>query len=201
MQNSQNLQKFVLFSGAHGTGKSTSLYDCVENFPNIFEGFRIADSLSEKFFSKEDFKNPDVLKEKQSAFTQYQLDTWAGKTMGDKVISSRSYADIWAYTKYQYLRDGFPEYQEQLSIIEEAAKQAILRANTMFVYFPIAFEITGKELRSTNVEFQKKIDSYIKEFFVKMNITPLVVKPSDRGDRAIFISMKVKEFGEQSNEI
>ena len=192
----QNSQKFVLFSGAHGTGKSTSLYDCVENFPNIFEGFRIADSLSEKFFSKEDFKNPDVLKEKQSAFTQYQLDTWAGKTMGDKVISSRSYADIWAYTKYQYLRDGFDEYLEQLSIIEEAAKSAILRANTMFVYFPIAFEITGKELRSTNVEFQQTIDGYIKEFFDKMNITPLVVKPSDRGDRAIFISMKVKEFGE-----
>lgn len=201
MQNSQNSQKFVLFSGAHGTGKSTSLYDCVENFPNIFEGFQIADSLSEKFFSKEDFKNPDVLKEKQSAFTQYQLDTWAGKTMGDKVISSRSYADIWAYTKYQYLRDGFPEYLEQLSIIEEAAKQAILRGDTIFVYFPIAFEITGKELRSTNVEFQQTIDSYIKEFFVKMNITPLLVKPSDRGDRAIFISMKVKEFGERSNEI
>lgn len=195
MQNTQNSQKFVLFSGAHGTGKSTSLYDCVENFPNIFEGFRIADSLSEKFFSKEDFKNPDALKEKQSAFTQYQLDTWAGKTMGGKVISSRSYADIWAYTKYQYLRDGFPEYLEQLSIIEEAAKEAMLRGNTMFVYFPIAFEITGKELRSTNVEFQKKIDSYIKEFFIKMNITPLVVTPKDRGDRAIFISMKVKEFG------
>ena len=29
-----------------------------------------------------------------------------------------------------------------------------------------------------------------------MNIKPLVVKPSDRGERAIFISMKVKGFGE-----
>ena len=74
-------------------------------------------------------------------------------------------------------------------------KQAILRGDTIFVYFPIAFEITGKELRSTNVEFQQTIDSYIKEFFHKMNITPLVVTPKDRGDRAIFISMKVKEFG------
>ncbi len=184
---------FILFSGAHGTGKSTTLYDCVENFPNIFEGYQIADSLSEKFFSKEDFKNPEVLKEKQSAFTQYQLDTWAGKTMGLDVISSRSYADIWAYTKYQLLRDGFPEYQEQLSVIEEAAKQAILRGDTMFVYFPIAFDITGKELRSTNVEFQQTIDGYIKEFFDKMNIKPLVVTPVDRGDRAIFISMKIRD--------
>ena len=184
---------FILFSGAHGTGKSTTLYDCVENFPNIFEGYQIADSLSEKFFSKEDFKNPEVLKEKQSAFTQYQLDTWAGKTMGLDVISSRSYADIWAYTKYQLLRDGFPEYQEQLSVIEEAAKHAILRGDTMFVYFPIAFDITGKELRSTNVVFQQTIDGYIKEFFDKMNIKPLVVTPVDRGDRAIFISIKVKD--------
>lgn len=194
------MKKFVLFSGAHGTGKSTSLYDCVKNFPNIFEDFQIADSLSEKFFCKEDFKNPDVLKEKQSAFTQYQLDTWAGKTMGSKVISSRSYADIWAYTKFQYLRDGFPEYLEQLSIIEESAKAAILRGDTMFVYFPIAFEISGKELRSTNVEFQQTIDSLINEFYEKMNIAPLVVTPEDRGYRAILISMKVKEF-EGSDEI
>lgn len=184
---------FVLFSGAHGTGKSTTLYDCVENFPGIFGDFQIADSLSEKFFNKEDFKNPEVLKEKQSAFTQYQLDTWAGKTMGSKVISSRSYADIWAYTKYQYHRDGYPEYLEQLSIIEEAAKRAILRANTMFVYFPIVFEITGKELRSTNVEFQQTIDGYIREFFEKMHIKPLVVTPVDRGNRATFVSMKVKD--------
>jgi len=34
-----------------------------------------------------------------------------------------------------------------------------------------------------------------------MNIKPLVVTPKDRGDRTIFISLKVKEFGEQSNEI
>ena len=197
------MSKFVLFSGAHGTGKSTSLYDCVENFPNIFDDFEIADSLSEKFFEKEDFKNPDVLKEKQYAFTRYQLDTWAGKTMGPKVISSRSYADIWAYTKYQYLRDGFAEYLGHLVYIEEAAKAAILRADTMFVYFPIAFELTGKELRSTNVEFQQTIDGYIKEFFDKMNIKPLVVTPEDRGDRAIFISMNVKEFepAGESNEI
>ena len=186
---------FILFSGAHGTGKSTTLYDCVENFPSIFDDYQIADSLSEKFFSKEDFKNPEVLKEKQSAFTQYQLDTWARNTMGLNVISSRSYADIWAYTKYQFLRDGFPEYQKQLSIIEEAAKQAILRGNTIFVYFPIAFEITGKELRSTNVEFQQTIDSYIREFYEMMNIKPLVVSPVDRGDRATFVSLSVKNLG------
>lgn len=184
---------FVLFSGAHGTGKSTTLYDCVENFPGIFGDFQIADSLSEKFFNKEDFKNPEVLKEKQSAFTQYQLDTWAGKTMGSNVISSRSYADIWAYTKYQYHRDGYPEYLEQLSIIEDSAKAAILRNDTMFVYFPIAFEISGKELRSTNVEFQQTIDGYIQEFYEKMNIKPLVLTFADRGNRAALISLKTRE--------
>ena len=186
--------KFVLFSGSHGTGKSTTLADCVENFPDIFKDFAIADSLSEKFFDREDFKNPEVLKEKQKAFTEYQLATWRGETMGDKVISSRSYADIWAYTKYQYERDNEPEYLAQLEEIERQAKEAILRGDTIFVYFPIAFEISGKALRSTNVEFQKIIDDNIKEFYQKMNISPLVVNVKDRGARAIFVSLNAKTF-------
>lgn len=169
----------VLFSGAHGTGKSTTIVDAVSSNPRVAEKFVIADSISEQFFNREDFKNPDLLVDKQKKFSQYQMGIWSG-AHGDNVISSRSYADIWAYTKYQMNRDKDERYQEQLDEIEARCREAMESGNVTFFYFPILFDLVGKNLRSTNVEFQREIDNLIVEFFQKMNINPIVMEFADR---------------------
>lgn len=161
--------KINLFAGAHGTGKSTIIH--------LFEGYKslggqaytIADAVSEKFFKREDFKNPEVMVSKQSAFNDYQLEIF--KTPG--ILSSRSHADIWAYTKHLWTNNPDPDYIRQLNDIEFQAINN--KGFTNYFYFPICFDIVGKELRSTNKDFQREIDTYILEFFRKCSIDPIGV--------------------------
>lgn len=173
----------VLFSGAHGTGKTTVINDLKDQHPEKLQEYTIVDSVSEKFFKREDFNHPESLVEKQQAFSRYQMDLWESSP---NAISSRSYADIWAYTKYQMIRDNEPKYQEQLDEIEQRCKKAVANG-AKFVYFPIMFDLVGKELRSTNVEFQREIDSLIVGFFQKMNIDVHILDVLELNKRIKFI--------------
>lgn len=154
----------LLLCGAHGTGKSTALLGAQKTLESL--GFEIFDSVSAKFFKPEDFKDPQKMLAKQLAFTQFQCDLFSE----DKIASSRSYADIWAYSKHLFERDENPVYRESMDLIMQKAIDAH-KSNpleTKYIYFPIAFnlkEVQGKDLRSTNLDFQKEIDANIIEFF------------------------------------
>lgn len=171
----------ILLSGSHGTGKSTTLLGAKSYLEE--NGFEIFDSVSAKFFKPEDFKDPEKMVAKQLAFTQFQCDLF----LEDKIASSRSYADIWAYSKHLYERDGLPEYKASMDLIMVkalAAKNDPIE--TKYVFFPISFnlkEVEGKDLRSTNLEFQKEIQTNILEFFKIIKEKPYVMQKTGIEDR------------------
>lgn len=150
----------ILFSGSHGTGKSTIIDEF--RYTKYAKDFIIGDSISERFFKREDFKNPDRMVNLQRKFTEYQLEVFSTPN----TISSRGYADIHSYTRYLFMNNPDPDYLKQLDMIEFAALDS--QANS--VYFPITFDLVGKELRSTNKEFQKEIDDYIQQFFKSLHL-------------------------------
>lgn len=147
----------ILFSGSHGTGKSTLLELLSRKLPHL----KVADSVSEKFFKREDFADLDLMVSKQAAFTDYQLEVF--KT--NDTLSSRSYADIWAYTKHLWVKSGNPDYLTQMTKIERAMDENISDPDLHIIHFPIHFEISGKDLRSTNKDFQREIDHNINTFW------------------------------------
>lgn len=180
----------VLFCGAHGTGKTTTI-EAIESFL-LEEGFEIFDSISAKFFKPEDFKDPEKMVTKQLAFTQFQCDLFSE----DKIVSSRSFADIWAYSKHLYERDGREEYKQSMDLIVEKALEDWKRGNTLFVYFPIMFDlksVKGKELRSTNLDFQKEIERNILEFFELTGIQYNQIQSQSVEDRGKEVTKFIEE--------
>lgn len=170
----------ILCSGSHGTGKSTFALKLGEFLKE--RGYTLSDSVSEKFFKREDFKNAERMPRLQEKFSDYQMKIFSGREFGMDTISSRSYGDIWAYTKHLYETSKDPAYLDQLETIESNFKEAlelIQDGRMLVVYFPIRFEIEGKELRSTNQEFQNEIDLKIQEFYDKMNFMPYQIPPGD----------------------
>lgn len=163
----------ILCSGSHGTGKSTFAQKLALYLAE--KGYTLSDSVSEKFFKREDFKNQEKMPKLQEEFTDYQLKVFSGEMFGLDTISSRSFADIWAYTKYLYDQSKNPAYLDQLETIETSFKEnleKIADGELLIVYFPIRFKIEGKELRSTNEDFQREIDGNIQKFFEKVNFLP-----------------------------
>lgn len=184
----------ILFSGSHGTGKSTLIYELLKS-EEFASKFQVSDSVSEKFFKREDFKDPEKMPDLQAAFTDYQLGVFGT----DQTISSRGYADIWAYTKHLYLKSGNPKYLDQLSKIEDQAKKSQEVGSTLHCYFPIHFEIEGKELRSTNKEFQLEIDGYIQEFFEMVGIQPYPIIKGSPAERAADVCGAINAFNTNKN--
>lgn len=178
----------ILFCGSHGTGKST-LLELIS--PHLtMRGFEVYDSLSAKFFKPEDFKNPETMVSKQLAFTQFQCDLFSE----DQIASSRSFADIWAYTKHLYMRDGVDHYYDSMQDIMQRAMDDWKIGNTTYVYFPILFnlhEVQGKELRSSNLDFQREIDENIRHFFAKTGIEPVTIETSTPEERESEIISKL----------
>lgn len=178
----------ILFCGSHGTGKST-LLELISPHLTI-KGFEVYDSLSAKFFKPEDFKNPEIMVAKQLAFTQYQCDLFSE----DRIASSRSFADIWAYTRHLRMRDGNQDYYDSMQDIMRKAMQDKELGYTTYVYFPILFnlhEVQGKELRSSNLDFQQEIDDNIRLFFAKTGIEPVTIETSTPEERQQEIMSKL----------
>lgn len=166
----------ILCSGSHGTGKTTFAEKLAEYLKDM--GYTLSDSVSEQFFKREDFKNPEKMPALQEKFTEYQLKVFSGEMFGERTISSRSYADIWAYTKYLYDQSKNPAYLDQLETIETKFEECLENKENrklMIVYFPVRFKIEHKELRSTNEDFQKEIDQNIQKFFEKFNLFPCII--------------------------
>lgn len=150
----------ILFSGSHGTGKSTLLNLLSQKLPHL----KVNDNTSEKFFKREDFNDLKKMVKLQDDFTNYQLQQFTT----DNTLSSRAYGDIYAYTTHLFKKSGDTDYLKQMQKIIKAATKAKTDKNTLIVYFPIHFEIEGKELRSTNKDFQKEIDDLIKGFYKEL---------------------------------
>lgn len=177
----------ILLSGSHGTGKSTFLHILKNHLP----GFEVFDSVSEKFFKREDFNDLDKMVTLQREFWEYQLEVFTK----NKVLSSRSYGDIFAYTSHLFKKSQNSEFLRINQHIISSAKKAKESGNLLVVYFPIHFEIEGKELRSTNKNFQREIDELITGFYRDLQITPYTVIDSTPEERVKDFLSHLKNLG------
>lgn len=182
----------LLLCGSHGTGKSTLLLKAQET--GILDDFYVSDSVSAKFFNdKDEFKQRNAtLVQKQRNFSNYQINIFTGNTdqgVVENVASSRSFADIWAYTKHLYEQTHDPDYLEQMQIIMNHAS----KSPCVYVYFPIMFGIEATKLRSGDLLFQRTIDDNINQFFDQTKLPRHIIKDVDLDMRLQQLQQIIKE--------
>lgn len=155
----------IILTGAAGTGKSTLNEALQERLSLEFPDIKFIDSMSADFFNKEDFK--DLHSDNYLLAQQKIYEFASGEYLADDTyLSSRGFADSYAYLKHSFDKTGRPEFKEMMTLNFANNKKLINDNNyrTYTFYVPIEFEIEGKDLRSTNVDFQKETDTNIKEF-------------------------------------
>ena len=148
----------VFFSGSQGTGKST----LNKQFCEKYREFKSIDSVSELFAKDRDtFKDPSKLLKFQTEIALY----CSGEYIKDyeNLISSRGFADMYAYNRYSASRSNNRIY----NLLMDTAQmlQIEFLKDSKVIYFPIMFDLEGKPLRSKDKDFQQEIDTYIREFF------------------------------------
>lgn len=171
----------ILLSGAHGTGKSTVNNDLMSHLE--LKGFTQIDSVSKIFASSLDtFKDPGKLMDFQCMVSFY---CFARYIHEDNIVSSRSFADTYAYSMYEYKKSGNVLFKQ----LADLSLELIKRYSTpeyKHIYIPIMFDLESKDLRSANVQFQKEIDLLFKEFYQlakEAGVEYLELKSLDRDDR------------------
>lgn len=166
----------IFLTGAHGTGKSTVNYELIKL--KQFENYVQMDSVTSKFAKSEsDFKDPSRLKKFQTEFSLYCFQKYISDI---DLISSRSFSDIYAYSKYQYMKYGDTRYKMLADLARELSKDL---KDFKMIYFPIMFDLESTKLRSSNVDFQREIDSLIREFFEITKIRYHKLESIDINDR------------------
>lgn len=148
----------IQLTGSQGTGKST-LNKLLIKEP-IFKDYIQIDSISEKFAKDmETFKDPIKLRDFQTSIAFYCFSEYINTK---NYISSRSFVDTYAYTKYSYKKTGIPIFKTLNDLSLELLKLYSSK-EYVFIFVPIMFPLESKNLRSSDIDFQKEIESYIKE--------------------------------------
>jgi hypothetical protein len=166
----------IFLTGAHGTGKSTVNYELIKL--KQFESYIQMDSVTSKFAKAEaDFKDPAKLKKFQTEFSLYCFQKYISDI---NLISSRSFSDIYAYSKYQYMKYGDIRYKLISDLSIDLCRDL---KDFKMIYFPIMFDLESTKLRSSNVDFQREIDSLIREFYEITKIRYHKLESIDINDR------------------
>jgi len=170
----------IIFVGAQGTGKTTMNNIISSYLPD----YRVIDSMSEKFFKKDFFKDVN-----SDRYLRAQIDIYnyasSEYLQNADIISSRGFADSYGYVKHSLDQTGKEEFREIIRRIF-LDQEALLKQDVVHFYFPIEFDIESKELRSTNKEFQEKTDKNILKF-LKMTDTPFYEVRGTVEDREKYI--------------
>ena len=165
----------ILLSGAQGVGKSTLNKALLEVLPDYIS----LDSISAKFAkSKEDFKDPIKLRLFQTKVSLYCFFKYLEL---DNYISSRSLADAYAYSKYEYLKTSDSRYRIIMDLSLDLVKD--LNDNSTHIFIPKMFDLEASNIRSGNVEFQDIIDKLILEFHEISGIKYYTIKSSTPDER------------------
>lgn len=160
----------IFLTGAQGTGKTTlnkQLYEI-----DKIKKLECLDSTSHKFAkSKDVFKKPETLLEFQTKLFAHCMEQYLNH---DNFISSRYFADMYAYCKYEYDK-GFKEYKTFMDAVLLASKYI----EGYIIYVPIMFEVEGTNMRSADKNFQKEIDNNIKEYLDLSGLKYYTIKTLD----------------------
>lgn len=158
----------LIFSGAHGTGKTTT-FEELKKYPEFKNHTFITEVVRNlaKYGLKIN-KNADINSQKIIFDTYYKI-----FTENKNYISDRGLVDVLAYSiflaKKNQINNG--EFNELVQNQISSLKKFILESNELvMVYFPIQFPLQADGIRDTDPEFQKNIDNNIRHIlFEKIN--------------------------------
>ena len=166
----------ILLSGAQGVGKSTLNKSLLEILP----GYISLDSISAKFLkSKDDLKNPEKLRTFQTVVSLYCFSKYLSL---DNFISSRSLADAYAYSKYEYLRTLDPRYKIMMDLSLDLVRD-FNKPDVVNIFIPKMFELKSGNFRSSNIKFQDEIDRLMLEFHQISGLNYYTIKSDNINDR------------------
>jgi hypothetical protein len=174
----------ILIQASQGTGKSTLNNHLMKT--DKFKDYTQIDSMSEKFFKKDDFKDLSSWKyyEAQMKIFAFASNEYLNQ---DDYISSRGFADSYAYAKHAYEKTGNKAFKNIMYISQNY--QSLLMED-LHIYIPIEFELKKKALRSSSIDFQLEIDSNIKEFLklTETNYYTVTGTPDERVKKILEVS-------------
>lgn len=147
----------IIFTGAQGTGK-TSVMDALPESLHKIKGVT-REIIKDKKLTVNEYSDNAAQTHIFNAY-EHQL------TSTDNYIAERGLIDVYAYTMSR-VKAGkcSPTLVEtQLSKIEKFNAK---NPETIYIYFPIEFDIVEDGVRSMNKEFQKEIDEIIHTTLLK----------------------------------
>jgi nicotinamide riboside kinase len=165
---------YIHFTGAQGTGKTTLLNQLTEEsikFDSDID-FKIITNVVRNLVGREGVQ---INKRGNSAsqnliFNEY-LKIFNGIDPHIDWVSDRSLIDVVAYTKYLYEHKKASRkcYESQLQLLELWYEENLRAKDTIFVYFPIEFEVVNDGVRSLDEDYRKEIDKNIKDILTEIN--------------------------------
>ena len=151
----------VVFTGSHGTGKTTLLNEMKSDHVTITEVVRRLAKAGVKINEAGDMHTQELI------WCAYESEF----DSHEDFISDRSFIDVLAYTYHLYHRNR-DEYAKLVRAMEVYIKNWIEEVDPIIVYFPIEFGIDDDGIRSCDPTYQKEVDGYIRRILDNPNIVP-----------------------------
>ena len=143
----------ILLCGASGVGKTTVLNKFKE------EGFDVVTEVVRTLVKEKGIKINEMGDEEGQRMI---FDAVSESIKKDYIVADRCWVDVIAYTAWS-VNQGKISKSILMPFIEFFVNSMTYQENkVLFVYFPIEFPVTDDGVRSTDEEYRKSIDDYIK---------------------------------------
>lgn len=171
--------------GAQGTGKTTLLNNIIRDLPELEnkENYSVAGKL----------KQAGIFRQIPTTLLQFMLMERHRYLLSleDSLVTDRTVVDSFAYAVFERKINAIEE--NHLKFLMEEVENLLPLYDVIF-YLPIEFKIENNGIRSTDYEFQKEIDSYIKMYsLTRANIIKLNGTIEERTSAALKVISKLKK--------
>lgn len=143
----------ILLCGASGTGKTTVLNKFKE------EGFDVVTEVVRTLVKEKGIKINEMGDEEGQKIIFDAVDE---SVKNDYIVADRCWVDVLAYTAWSVKQETIDKSIMMPFIEHFIDSMTYQENNVLFVYFPIEFPVTDDGVRSTDEEYRKSIDIYIK---------------------------------------
>ena len=171
----------IQFVGAQGTGKTTLLNQLVEESIKLDSGINIKTitNVVRNLVESEGIKiNKKGSSTSQNIIFEKYFDIFTSLDGYIDWVSDRSLIDVVAYTKYLYDHKKASKkcYEAQIKWLKLWYERDPKIKNTIFVYFPIEFEVVDDGVRSVDEKYRQEVDNNIKSILEELGINYYVME-------------------------
>jgi len=162
-------QKLLIFTGAHGVGKTSlvgSVAECLRSSRRVAVIPEVARGLVDDGYAVNYRMNEDGF---IAYMTRYLKAV--SSTSGEIILSDRSLIDLRVYTKSfgaNHIRQGL---HDLLAVLLEQE----VASGAEYVYVPIEFEMAIDGVRPDDLAYQRAIDEEIRRLLVETGVRVLTV--------------------------